>query len=95
MLQPHQEDSTRDDEVKMTSGRSQENFICRHHDVPRVKLYVPTEGSFPIPLIYIDVTRTTDTTCDVGENMDDWENVDGDHKLSDAWTGWVSQDISY
>ena len=90
MLQPHhQEDSTRDDEVKMTSGRSQENFICRHHVVFRVKLYVPTEGSFPIPLIYIDVTRTTDTTCDVGEKMDDWENVDGDRELSDAWTGFT------
>ena len=31
----------------------------------RVKLYVPTEESFPIPLKYIDVTRTTDTTLDV------------------------------
>ena len=32
---------------------------------PRVKLYVPTEASFPIPLRYIDVTRATSTTLDV------------------------------
>ena len=32
---------------------------------PRVKLYMPTEESFLIPLKYIDVTRTTDTTLDV------------------------------
>ena len=31
------------------------------------KLYVPTEESFPIPLKYIDVTRTTNTNLDVGE----------------------------
>ena len=31
------------------------NLIYRHHVEPRVKLYVPTEESFPIPLKYIDV----------------------------------------
>ena len=31
-------------------------FIDRHHVEPRVKLYVPREESFPIPLKYIDVT---------------------------------------
>ena len=39
-------------------------FIHRHVE-PRVKLYVPTEESFPLPLKYIEVTRTTDTTLDV------------------------------
>ena len=34
------------------------NFIYRHHVEPRVKLYSPREESFPIPLKYIDVTRT-------------------------------------
>ena len=37
-------------------------FIYRHHVEPRVKLYMPREESFPIPLEYIDVTRTTYTT---------------------------------
>ena len=34
------------------------SFIYRHHVEPRVKLYSPREESFPIPLKYIDVTRT-------------------------------------
>ena len=37
------------------------NFIYRHHVEPRVKLYSPREESFPIPLKYIDVSRTTHT----------------------------------
>ena len=37
------------------------SFIYRHHVEPRVKLYSPREESFPIPLKYIDVTRTTHT----------------------------------
>ena len=32
---------------------------------PRVKLYVPTEESFPIPLKFIDVSRTTHTNWDI------------------------------
>ena len=35
------------------------NLIYRHHVEPRVKLYSPREESFPIPLRYIDVPRTT------------------------------------
>ena len=34
------------------------NFIYRHHVEPRVELYSPREESFPIPLKYIDVSRT-------------------------------------
>ena len=41
------------------------NIIQRHHVEPRVKLYVPREASFPIPLKYIDVTRSTSTSLDV------------------------------
>ena len=41
------------------------NFKKRHHVEPRVKLYSPREESFPIPLKYIDVTRTTHTNLDV------------------------------
>ena len=42
-----------------------ENFMYRHHVEPRVKLYSPREESFPIPLKYIDVSRTTRTNLDV------------------------------
>ena len=44
------------------------NFIYRHHVEPRVKHYSPREESFPIPLKYIDVYRTTHTNLDVSKN---------------------------
>ena len=58
---------------------------------PRVKLYVPTEESFPIPLKYIDVTRTTDTALGVvsEEHIEDCWIVDGDRDLSDAWSSFT------
>ena len=59
--------------------------MYRDHVEPRVKLYVPKEESFPIPLEYIDVTRATNTTLDLllDSRMDDNWNVDGDRELSD------------
>ena len=64
------------------------DFIYRHHVVRRVKLYVPREETFPIPMKYIDVTRTTCSSLDVTleENIEDYWNVDGERELSDAWT---------
>ena len=35
------------------------NYIYRHHVEPRVKLYSPRTDSFPIPLKYVDVSRST------------------------------------
>ena len=49
------------------------DFIYRHHVEPRVKLYVPREESCPIPMKYIDFTRTTG--CIVGEKIDGYWNV--------------------
>ena len=40
------------------------SFKNRHHVEPRVKLYWPREESFPFPLKYIDVSRTTHTNLD-------------------------------
>ena len=67
------------------------NFIYRHHVEPRVKLYSPREESFPIPLTYIDVTRTTHTNLDVKQEkrIDDYWNIDGSRDLSDPWTGFT------
>ena len=57
---------TRDDEeAKSDFGTITGEFIHRRHVVLRVKLYVPKEESFPIPLKYIDVARTTYTSLDV------------------------------
>ena len=52
------------------------NFTYRHHVEPRVKLYSPREESFPIPLKYIDVSRTTRTNSDVKQErrIDDYWN---------------------
>ena len=67
------------------------NFIYRHHVEPRVQLYSPREESFPIPLKYIDVSRTTRTNLDVkqGRRIDDKRNIDGSRDLSDYSTGFT------
>ena len=67
------------------------SFIYRHHVEPRVKLYSPREESFPIPLKYIDETRTTHTNLDVKQEkrIDDYWNIDGSRDLSDSWTGFT------
>ena len=62
------------------------SFIHRHHVEPRVKLYSPREESFPIPLKYIDVSRTTHTNLDVKQEK---RNIDGSRDLSDPWTGFT------
>ena len=67
------------------------SFIYRHHVEPRVKLSSPREESFPIPLKYIDVTRTTHTNLDVKQEkrIDDYWTIDGSRDLSDPWTGFT------
>ena len=67
------------------------SFIYRHHVEPRVALYSPREESFPVPLKYIDVTRTTHTNLDVEQEkrIDDYWNDDGSRDLSDHWTGFT------
>ena len=67
------------------------NFIFRHHVEPRVKLYSPREESFPIPLKYIDVSRTTHTNLNVKQErrIDDYWNIDGSRDLSGSWTGFT------
>ena len=67
------------------------SFKNRHHVEPGVKLYSPREESFPIPLKYIDVSRTTHTNLDVKQEkrIDDYWNIDGSRDLSDSWTGFT------
>ena len=67
------------------------NFIYRHHVEPRDKLYSPREESFPIPLKYIDVSRTTHANLDVIQErrIDDYWNIDGSRDLSVSWTGFT------
>ena len=67
------------------------NFIYRDHVEPKVKLYLPREESFPFPLKYKDVSRTTHTNLDVEQEKrtDDYWNIDGSRDLSDSWTGFT------
>ena len=67
------------------------SFTYHHHVEPRVKLYSPRKESFPIPLKYIDVTRTTHTNLDVKHEIriDDYWIIDGSRDLSDPWTGFT------
>ena len=67
------------------------NFIYRHHVEPRVKLCSPREESFPVPLVYIDGSRTTHTNLDVKQEkrIDDYWDIDGSRDLSDPWTGFT------
>ena len=61
----------------------QGDFIYRHHNEPRVQLCVPKEETCPVPLKYIDVTRSTHTDLDVMQEkrVDDFWNVDLEQKL--------------
>ena len=61
------------------------NFIYRHHVEPRVKLYSPREESFPTPLKYIDVSRTTHTNLDAKRER----RIDIGILMTDPWTGFT------
>ena len=77
---PHPHDSLPDaGEATNDFWSSSGNFIYRHNVEPTVKLYSPREESFPIPLKYIDVTRTTHTNLDVKQEkrIDDYWNIEG------------------
>ena len=87
-LTPRQDSSWYDGEAKTDFWSISGNFSHRHHFVQRVKLYVPTEESFPIPLEYIDVTRTTHTLVDVllEKHIEDFDGV---RELSHTGTGFT------
>ena len=92
LLQPH--DKTHHGVMvkpKAIFGLSQEISFTVITWNPESNCTCPTEESFPMPLKYIEVTRTTDTTLDVMSetHIDDWGHVDGDRELSDTWTGFT------
>ena len=76
---------------EMVFGSMSGTLIYRHHVEPRVKLYSLGEESFPIPVKYIDVSRTTHTNLEVTQAslIDDYWNIDGSRDLSDSWTGFT------
>ena len=56
---------------------------------PESNVTRPRKESFPIPLKYIYVSRTTHTNLDVKQErrIDDYWNIDGSRDLSDYGTG--------
>ena len=75
----------------MTSGPCQEASYTAITLNPESNFTRRREESFPIPLKYIDVTRTTHTKFDVvsERRIDDYWNIDGSRDLSDYWTGFT------
>ena len=88
-VSPSQDSSPGDGEARNDFWFISWYYIHRRHVEPRVKLHVPREESFPLPLRHIDVTRATSTTLDVMLEcrIDDYWNIEGDRDQSDAWTG--------
>ena len=83
---PFQDSSLWDGEARNDFWSISGNFIYRHHVEPRVKLYVPREESFPIPLNHIDVTRATSTSLDV--MLEKISTIIGTlMKIENTWTG--------
>ena len=82
---------TDDAEARRDFWSIQGDFIYRHHNEPRVQLCVLKEETFPIPLKYVDVTRSTHTNLDVMQEkrIDDYWNVDANRSLSDSWEGFT------
>ena len=67
------------------------NFIYRHHIEPRSSSHVPREESCPIPLNYIDVTRSTCADLEVAQEkrISDYRDVDENRNLSGSWTNFT------
>ena len=91
-LEGFQPKETKDDvEARVDFWSIQGDFIYRHHSELRVQLFVPMDETFPIPLKYIDVTRSTHTDLDVlqEKRTDDYWNVDLNKHLSDSLKGFT------
>ena len=64
-------------------------FIFRHHEELRLKLYGTENETFPIPLKYVDVMRQTHTSiCNVSEHIINGLCTEAKEvNLSEEWTG--------
>ena len=88
--EPQPTESKDDAEARPDFWSIQGDFICRYHNEPRVlQLHMPKEETFPFPMKYIDVTRSTHRDLDVMQEqcIDDYWNVDSNRSLSDSCRG--------
>ena len=81
---------TKDDaEAREDFWSIQGDFIYRHHIEPRVQLYVPQEESFPIPLKYIVVIRSTHTDLYIAEENElTTTSLNETPSRRKMWSGW-------
>ena len=72
---------------KSNQKRTKDGMLNSNFNEPRVQSYVPKEETFPIPLKYIDVTRSTHIDLDVSQQkrIDDFWNVDSSRHFSNCW----------
>ena len=77
--------------VRSTSGDLKDDLQNKLDTALWLHLYVPKEESFPIPLKYIDVTRTTHTNLDAlqEKRINGYWNVEKDRTWPDSWTGFT------
>ena len=64
-----------DAEARRDVWSIQGDFIYHHHNDPRVQLHMPKEETFPVPLKYMDVMRSTNTALDVAQEK----------RINDCW----------
>ena len=69
-------ESKDDAEARKDFRSIQGDFICRHHNEPRVQLCVPKEETFPTPLKHIDRATYTNLVVLQEKRKDDYSNVD-------------------
>ena len=90
-IEPDEASDSEDDDIE-DFWTITDDVITIHHARPRTSLYVPTEGTLPVPLKYIDVPRQTKTNCTTLEEHDIndiWNDPDrGGRDLSEgSWVG--------
>ena len=80
--------------VSMVTGTSMGQEICLILGQVSLRSLL-SEESFPVPLKYIDVSRTTHTNLDALQErrIDDYWNIDESRDLSDSWTGFTESTL--
>ncbi len=63
--------------------------LIRVHVNPRSELLLPTSENYPIPLDWLDMYRTTETSLDYGQlrEIEDFGSVDARNEPTRKWTG--------
>ena len=73
------------------------DVLAIHHLKPRLKMFVPTEQTLPIPVEYLDIMRTTVTNIDnelERRIVDYWyDNPQAGRDLTIPWTGRTTFDL--